>query len=62
MLGELLDDDGADHAAEGAEAVGDAHEDGGVAGGDVQVVHVEACGRGGGMTSGGRGHRHLIKS
>lgn len=34
-------DDGAHHAGQGTHAVGDAHEDAGVARGDVQVVHVE---------------------
>ena len=34
-------DDRAHHAGQRAHAVGDAHEDAGIARGDVQVVHVE---------------------
>ena len=34
-------DDGAHHAGQRAHAVGDAHEDAGIARGDVQMVHVE---------------------
>lgn len=33
----------AHHARQGAHAIGDAHEDAGVAGGDVQVVYIETC-------------------
>lgn len=35
------DDHRADHPRQGAHAVGDAHEDAGVARGDVQVVDIE---------------------
>lgn len=41
VLGEFLDHYGTDHATEGPKAVADAHEDAGVARGDVQVVDVE---------------------
>ena len=43
LLGDGLNDDGTQHAGQRAHAVGQAHEDAGVARGDVQVVHVEAC-------------------
>ena len=40
MLSHGTHDDGAHHAGQRAHAVGDAHEDAGIARGDVQVVHV----------------------
>lgn len=41
VFGHGTHDDGAHHAGQRAHAVGDAHEDAGVARRDVQVVHVE---------------------
>ena len=41
LLGHALGHDGTDHSAECPDTVADAHEDGGVPGGDVQVVDVE---------------------
>lgn len=39
--GDVVDGDGADEAGDGANAVGHAHEDTGVARSDVQMVHVK---------------------
>lgn len=49
MFGKLLDHDGADHATQSAEPVTDAHQDGGVARRDVQVINVEPWGRDGAL-------------
>lgn len=43
--GDVVDGDGADEARDGADAVGHAHEDTGVARSDVQMVHVKPWNR-----------------
>lgn len=42
VFGERFDDDGTKHAGKCADAVGNAHEDGSVTWGDVQVIDVES--------------------
>lgn len=41
IAGDVIDDDGTDEASDCANAVGHAHENGGVAWSDVQMVHIE---------------------
>jgi hypothetical protein len=41
IASDVIDDDGTDEACNCADAVGHAHEDGGVAWSDVQMVHIE---------------------
>jgi hypothetical protein len=41
IASDVIDDDGTDEACYRADAVGHAHEDGGVARSDVQMIHIE---------------------
>lgn len=41
IASDVIDDDGTDEACDCADAVGHAHEDGGVAWSNVQMVHIE---------------------
>lgn len=43
VTGDVVDGNGTYESGDGPDAVGHAHEDGRVAGSDVQVVHVESC-------------------